>query len=551
MIKGRLKDQQILTEINVSDVLKLAKQSHENYLIRDSKKDLESAIDYYLEAIKIDPSISEAYYKLASLLWEKGQIDINYALEQCEKAIKLDPDSSTARLYLGYFLRAAGRLEEAEKEFRSSIELNKIFSAKPRIALGTTIIQKIRTNKPNLAEFISGMYYFFSGIIMIFWDFGAVRVLYRSILEDIGILLYKFSGALYRKFKIYNQAIKIYENAAEKTGKTSIFYEEIGDLSLETGNYHLAVKYYRDALESSPDDIILWTKLVNTLQTYCKDDVDEITDCYNNLLELEPNNARIHYELGHLYLLEDKFSAVNAFRKATELEPDNAFYHNSLAYTLVQLEDYDGAISEYQKAIRLNPDNEWTSIVSQALGAIYHQVKNNTDAAIVSYQTAIILDPYNIDAFIAIGEAYQEKNDLTNAIDSYCEAIKLDPAVAKVYSNLGMALWERDYIEESIIAYQKAMALDPRNETVFNNLGVVYLDGVGKPEEALAMFSQAIKHNPNYAIAYYNKGRAYQIFGNKIEAAKYYQMAIDINRLTFELDETEIEKRIYNLFSVN
>ncbi len=55
---------------------------------------------------------------------------------------------------------------------------------------------------------------------------------------------------------------------------------------------------------------------------------------------------------GILYLRkDDKFSAVNAFKKAIEIDPHNAFYHNSLAYALVQLQDYDGAISEYQKAI--------------------------------------------------------------------------------------------------------------------------------------------------------------------------------------------------------
>ena len=45
------------------------------------------------------------------------------------------------------------------------------------------------------------------------------------------------------------------------------------------------------------------------------------------------------------------------------------------------------------------------------------------------------------------------------------------------------------------------------------------------------MFTKAIKHNPNYALAYYNKGRCYQSMKNKSGAAKYYQMAIDINKL--------------------
>ena len=551
MIKGRLQDQELfVSELDVNHILKLAKQSHENYLIKSREKDLEQAIDYYLEAIQMDPSVSEAYCKLASLLWDRGRIDINSALEQCEKAIKLDPNSSTARLYLGYFLKASGRFEEAEKEFIESIKLN-FLSAKPRIALGSTIVQKMRFTGPSLFALCRGLYYFSTGMIMITCDFGTIRMLFKSIMEDLNMLSYKFKGTLFKKIKNYDQVVKIYENAAEKTGKAEMFYSEIGDMSLEIGKPLQAIEYYKSALKTSPDNVTLWAKLADILQSHYQENVNEITECYNHIAELEPNNARVYYELGHLYLrLEDKFSAINAFKRAIELENNNAFYHNSLAYALVQLEDYDGALSEYQKAIKLNPDSEWTSIVSQAVGAIYHQIKDNIDAAIVAYQTATVLDSYNIDAFIALGEAYHDKGDLSNSMECYLEAIKIDPSNGKTYCNLGLVLWERDYVEESIIAYQKALALDTDSETAFNNLGVVYLDGAGRVEDALAMFTQAIKYNPNYALAYYNKGRAYQVFGNKTEAAKYYQLALDLNKLTEELEEEEVQERIYKLFSV-
>lgn len=554
MIKGRLKDlSAAVSKINVNEILNLAKRYHENYLIRSSEKDLDNAILYYLEVIKIEPSMSEAYCKLASLMLEKGDIDIDSALEECSKAKKLDLNSSAASLYSGYFLKADGRFDEAEAEFKSAIELNGFLSAKPRIALGATIIEKLHTlEKFNFKEFLRGMYYFCSGIMMISFDSDIVRLICKSILEDIRVLFFKFNGSLYKNFKNYEKAVKVYENAAESTGRINMFYSEIGDLSIESGNYPQAVKYYKKSLESSPDNAVLWAKLADILQRNYIDNIDEIKDCYDHLLELEPTNAAIYYELGHLYLkLEDKFSTVNAFKRAVEIEPDNAYYHNSLAYSLIQLEDYDAAINEYQKAIKLNPDNQWTSIVSQALGAIYHQIKNNHDAAIVAYQTAVILDPLNVDVFIALGEVYQGKNDFTNAIECYCEAIKLDPEIPRVYHNLGMALWEKDYIDEAIMAYHKAITLDPQYESALNNLGVVYLDGAGKPDEALINFTRAIKCNPNFALAYYNKGRAYSVLNNKTDAAKYYQMAIDINKFTEELDEIEIENRLYEMFSVD
>jgi len=485
-------------------------------------------------------------------MWEKGQIDLNAALEQCEKAVSLDPSSPVARLYFGYFLKTAGKFNEAEKEFKNAIKLGGIFYAKPRIALGSTIIQKARSITPSLYEFTRGTCHFVTGILLILWDFNAIKMCCKSVIEDIRLSAYDLSANIFKKFNNIDKVVEIYENAAEHTGKNELFYSKIGDLSLEYGDPDQAIEYYRNAIKSSPDNIGLWAKLTSIIQSYCSDDIDELTNCYLKISELDPNNAKIHYELGHLHLKsEDAFEAVEAFKQATGIDKKNPYYHNSLAYAYVQTRDYDSAINEYQKAIRLNPDNEWTSIVSQALGAIYHQVKGNTDAAIVAYQSATVLDPLNIDAFVALAETYQEKEDYNNAIDNYLEAIKLDPSIAKVYCNLGLALWEKDYVEEAIIAYQKATALDSKYEIAFNNLGVAYLDGEGKVEEALDMFSQAIKINPNYALAYYNKGRAHQALGNKTEAANCFQMSIDINRLTEEFDEAEVETRLFNLFSVD
>lgn len=541
----------VLLDADINQILDLAQKSHENYLIRSNLYDLNKALVYYNEAMKINPHISHVYYKLASLLWEKGDIDINTAIKKCKRAVELDRKSPNARLYLGYFLKTAGKFKEAEKAFKESIKLGGFKSSKPRIALALTIIGKLQETTPNLPEFIKATYYFLSGVLMTTYDGDVIRMLYKTGMEDFNLFRYKFEAEFFKKMGCFDKTIEIYEKAAALSGRRDLFYSKIGDLLIEINNPQEAGDFYRHALIVSQDDIVLWAKLADLLQRYDKSNIEEITECYNQMARLEPTNPNIFYELGHLYLRkEDRFSAVNAFKRSIEIEHDNAFYHNSLAYALVQLQDYEGAIAEYQKAIRINPDNEWTSIVSQALGAIYHQVKDNLDAAILAYQTAIVLDPKNIDAYMSLGEAYQDKNDIDNAIDCYCKAIQLDPNVSRLYCNLGLLLWEKGCMDEALIAYHKAVSLNPKYDIAFNNLGVVYLDGLNNPEDAIIRFTLAIKNNPNYALAYYNKGRCYQEMGNKSSAAKYYQMAIDINKFTHEIDEYEVQERLYNLFSV-
>ena len=542
----------VFSGADINQILDLAQKSHEKYLIRANIKYLDKALIYYLEAIKLNPELSEVHYKLASLLWEKGEIDINSAIKHCKKAVQLAPGSSNARLYLGYFLKAAGRYKEAERIFRDAISLGKFRSSKPRLVLASTIMERIKSTEFKLYDFLKSVYYFTTGVATSIYDYEIIKMLYGTFFEKYSIIKYKISAEIQKCLKNYKKTVEIYETAAQETDHRELFYSQIGDLFIKLQNPKRAIEYYRQALKDNPDNVVLWAKLAEILQEHDKKNIKEIIDSYKHISRLEPENSKVFYEMGHLYLRsENKFNSVNAFKRAIEIEPKNAFYHNSLAYALVQLQDYDGAINEYQQAIRLNTDKEWASIVAQALGAIYHQVKDNLDAAIVSYQTAILLDKNNIDAYLALGEAYQDKNDLDNAITCFCSAIKLNSNSAKIYASLGLLLWEKSYIEEATVAYQKAISIKPDYAIAFNNLGVVYLDGRCNPHEALKMFTFAIKYNPNYTLAYYNKGRAYQKIGNNTESAEYYQMALDINKLTEEINEEEIQEKLYSLFSAD
>src|SRR5574344_308565 len=124
------------------EILEKARKAHENYLLNAHKKDLNDAIEYYIEAIKLNPHIAETYYRLASLLWENGQISIESAIKQCKEAINLSPNNPNAHLYTGYFLNLAGDFDEAEEEFKTAIHTNPIASSRARIVMAMMLLQK-------------------------------------------------------------------------------------------------------------------------------------------------------------------------------------------------------------------------------------------------------------------------------------------------------------------------------------------------------------------------------------------------------------------------
>lgn len=530
--------------------LEKARAAHERYLIKLQNQDLQDAIEFYITAIKLDPSLPESYYRLASLMWENGQIGLQTAIEQCKTAVSLAPKNINAHIYAGYFMKMANDYKSAEDEFKNAIKIGGINSSRPRLILSLSILQKMNFEKITVKEFAKCMYYLVTGSLTFAWDATFIKMLYKSFSEALSIMFYKSTGEFCERFNGYQAAVGVYKKALERTQRDELFYHKIADVCLRRDKMEYAVDCYKKALEANPSNRDVLIKLATITQTFYPENVDEAIDYYNKLLEIETDTAQIYYELGHLYLKKiDKVHAIVAFKLALEKDCENPFYNNSLAYAFVQAELYDDAIEYYQKAIKLNPDKQWTSIVCQALGAIYSQIKGNSEAAIASFQAGLILDPENSEIYLSLGDAYMAEGDLDNAIRAYCDSISVNSEDYRAYAKAGIALWEKDFLEEAVVSYHRAIELNPEYDIAHNNLGVIYLDGLGVPQESLSYFKAAIEINPNYTLAYFNAGRAAQLMGEFKEAASYYQMALDLNRLTEELEEDDIKDRLYGLFN--
>ena len=535
-------------DISVEGLLEEARTAHESYLIRQHEADLEKAIECYVDAIKANPTICESYYRLASLLLLKGQISIDGALEQCKTALTLEPKNVNAHIYSGYFQCLNGDFEEAEKEFKIAIHNAGVNSARPRLFMSKILFSRIKNHNSSIKDTVKFLYYLLSGSMMIMWDCPSLKMFYKFLANDFSVFSYKTLGETFEKMKLFPSALDAYSKGLEKT-QGNLFYQKMGDLSLECNNIEASMEFFKKAHELNPSNREILIKLATINQTYFPDNIDETIDYYNSLLEFGIDLDKIYYELGHLYLNKsDKIHAVSAFKLAQTLDPENPYYNNSLAYAYIKAELYDDAIEYYQEAIRLNPDAEWTAIVCHALGAIYAEIKENYEAAEATFNAGIVLDPNNVDIQLSLGDMYMVQNDLDKAIKTYCDAITAEPDNYLSYAKAGLALWEKDYLEESIVAFHKSIELNPNFEIAQNNLGVVYLDGIGDPKCSIEYFKNAIDINPNYTLAYFNIARAYQTIGDKALAAEYYQMTMDLNKITEEMDEKDIRKRIYDLF---
>ncbi len=540
-------------EINLAlEELENARAAHQRYLIKQQEEDWNLAIENYINAAKHNPELPEAYYRLAFLMWEKGEIDVDAAIEQCKMALTFSPKSANARIYKGFFEKLADNYEEAESEFKKAISLTGIKSARPRLMLALSILRRANKQKASFKDVLNFLYYFISGSVMLSYDIPSLKILTHSMKDDLSVFAYKKAGAFLEKIRMTKAAYNLYNVAATKTGHKEIFYSLMGDISVKEKEHIKAYDAYKKSYDANPKNTVNLMKLATLTQTYFPEMVDESIDYYTELLTLNPEqSAFTYYELGHLYLKkEDKINAVSAFKLALEQEKTNPFYHNSLAFAYLKAELYEDAINHYNMAISINPDNEWTAMVCHALGSIYGEIFGNLELAIEKYQIGIDLDDKNYDLKISLGDALMAKGDVENAIRAYCGAISSNPENYRAYSKAGIALWENDMIEEAMVSLHKSIDLNPNFDIAQNNLGVIYLDSLGCASDALPYFEKALEINPSYTMAYFNAGRANEMLDKKTQAAEYYQMALDMNKLTEDLQDSEITERLHSLFEL-
>ena len=205
------------------DYLERAGLAHQKYLINQSNSDLQEAIDCYIDAVKYDPSIPEAYYRLASLMWEQGQISVHSAIEQCQTALSLSPKSVNAHLYTGYFMQLSQDYKSAETEYKSAIDISGINSGRSRMIMSQSILEKINSQNGDFKDYAKFLYYFLSGSVMLAWDRTTIKMFYKNISSDMSVFSYSTVGKFLERFKLYDKAKSVYKNAVEKTPKREYF----------------------------------------------------------------------------------------------------------------------------------------------------------------------------------------------------------------------------------------------------------------------------------------------------------------------------------------
>ena len=149
---------------------------------------------------------------------------------------------------------------------------------------------------------------------------------------------------------------------------------------------------------------------------------------YNEALQFaeKEGDPDVFFNRGIAYKAKGEIdNAIAEYRRALELVPDYAEAHNNLGNLLKDQKKFDEAILHFESSIKIFPDNPNTH---NTLGTVY-AMRGEVNKAAVYFAKAIRLQPSYIDARQNLGLAYIQQGRLDAAEREFSEALQMTKSI--------------------------------------------------------------------------------------------------------------------------
>jgi serine/threonine protein kinase/Tfp pilus assembly protein PilF len=300
---------------------KLFEAHHNLGLVLAQTGRFDDAIEAYRAALAIAPRHALTHCDLGIALHEKGLVDD--ATKEYRAAIDLDPMNAVAHYHLGNALKAQRQRDEAIKEYRAALALDPRF-ARAHNNLGVALRDKGERDEP---------------IIMNKGYRGAITS-YSPYTNPYAMHTFSDKGQL-------DEAIREFRAALSLDPKDAQVHINLGNALKLKGQLDEAIREYRAALALNPKDAQVHNNLGNALYDRQLDahgaklvirSLDGISGFLGTSEVLFPNTPQPRF-------LSELDEAIREYRAAIELKPDYAEAHCNLGYVLRQQGKYAEALA--------------------------------------------------------------------------------------------------------------------------------------------------------------------------------------------------------------
>jgi tetratricopeptide (TPR) repeat protein len=272
---------------------------------------------------------------------------------------------------------------------------------------------------------------------------------------------------------------------------------------------------FRPALILAGTAMVMWVAIANNDARY-----QFHMQLANQYLELgQPSNAVAAYENAERHLSGDNqqrrdwllnidaalqangdvAASVERLREAIELDPNSAEAHYNLGMVLLRQGKLNEAADELDEALRLNPG----FVEAMVNLANVATVRGDVQSAIEHLNTALKIKPHYAEAHYNLGNVYLQNRQFDKAKTSYRDALSRDPTLAAAHNNMGNAMLQQGELAEAEASVARALGIDPTLPSAHCSLGNICFKQ-GQVAEAAEHYQTALRHDPNYAEAKHN-----------------------------------------------
>jgi tetratricopeptide (TPR) repeat protein len=164
-----------------------------------------------------------------------------------------------------------------------------------------------------------------------------------------------------QKLEIYQKLKKAQSERTQAAGKA-----EVGDEAMKSGDPAKAITLYKEALESNPNEPLLYYKLSRALDK--ARDIDGERAALQRAIQLNPNLAEAQIQMGFLAAhAGNTGEAEGYFRAAVKASPSQVLAWINLAASLASEAKWDEAKQAVGHALEIDPDNAQARGLSQAI----------------------------------------------------------------------------------------------------------------------------------------------------------------------------------------
>ncbi|OIV43335.1 tetratricopeptide repeat protein [Flavobacterium johnsoniae] len=218
-----------------------------------------------------------------------------------------------------------------------------------------------------------------------------------------------------------------------------------------------------------------------------------------SIIKAKPSDGEANFVLGNVYLNQAIADSAKIYY-TNGLQASDKKNLNYIGLGQLDLDNKNAAAAQANFALATKDVKRKDVDEFIYIGKAYtNSVNPDYNNAIASLKKALLIEPQNATALLAIGDAYYGANNQNEAYKSYRDAFTADPTLLRAKMQLGVLLKGAKSYDEAIKSFNEVIALNPNYGPVYRELAETYYKwGRNKPSTAKVNLQNAITNYEKY-----------------------------------------------------